>query len=246
MERRAAYPTDTQHMVNLSGYVWAARQLGPLEQRSILDLSCGTGYGADYLGSRAGRIVGIDYAPDVVAKSRADYLRPNVAFLAMDGCALGFCDASFDCIVSQDTIEHIQDDHRFVSEVTRVLKPNGVLIIFTPHGKGRDVTPSDPFHIREYTLDEFRALLAPHFSTIQWYGRRQGHRLKTVERSMDTVRNLDPAGLRSCVPRPIRHWLGSVISRLQGGPALQDIVPDDIEYREGIADDTNLIGICIK
>ncbi|TKB63081.1 MAG: hypothetical protein E8D48_07315 [Nitrospira sp.] len=63
---------------------------------------------------------------------------------------------------------------------------------------------------------------------------------------MDTVRNLDPAGLRNCVPRPIRHWLGSVISRLQGGPALQDIVPDDIEYREGIADDTNLIGICIK
>lgn len=246
MERRAAYPTDTQHMVNLSGYVWAARQLGPLEQRSILDLSCGTGYGADYLGSGAGRIVGIDCASDVVAKSRADYPRPNVAFLAMDGCALGFRDASFDCIVSQDTIEHIQDDQRFVSELTRVLKLNGMLIIFTPHGKGRGVIPDDPYHVREYTHEEFKALLAPHFSTIRWYGRRQGHRLKTVERSMDTVRNLDPAGLRKCVPRPIRHWLGSMISRVQGGPALQDIVPDDIEYCEGVADDTNLIGVCIK
>ena len=246
MERRAPYPTDTQHMVNLSGYVWAAHQLAPLEQRAILDLSCGTGYGADYLGSGAGRIVGIDRASDVVAKSRADYPRPNVAFLAMDGCALGFRDASFDCIVSQDTIEHIQDDQRFVSELTRVLKPNGVLIIFTPHGKGRGVIPNDPYHVREYTHEEFKALLAPHFSTIRWYGRRQGHRLKTVERSMDTVRNLDPAGLRNCVPRPIRHWLGSVISRVQGGPALQDIVPDDIEYCEGVADDTNLIGVCIK
>jgi len=246
VERRAAYPTDTQHMVNLSGYVWAAHQLGPLEQRSILDLSCGTGYGADYLGSGAGRIVGIDCASDVVAKSRADYPRPNVAFLAMDGCALGFRDASFDCIVSQDTIEHIQDDQRFVSELTRVLKPNGMLIIFTPHGKGRGVIPDDPYHVREYTHEEFKALLAPHFSTIRWYGRRQGHRLKTVERSMDTVRNLDPAGLRNCVPRPIRHWLGSIISRVQGGPALQDIVPDDIEYCEGVAGDTNLIGVCIK
>jgi|APDOM4702015023_1054809.scaffolds.fasta_scaffold10655_1 SAM-dependent methyltransferase len=246
MERRAAYRTDTQHMVNLSGYVWAARQLGPLEQRYILDLSCGTGYGTDYLGACAERIVGIDCAPDVVAKSRADYPRLNVTFLAMDGCALGFRDASFDCIVSQDTIEHIQDDQRFVSELTRVLKPNGMLIIFTPHGKGRGEIPNDPYHVREYTHEEFKALLGPHFSTIRWYGRRQGHRLKTVERSMDTVRNLDPAGLRNCVPRPIRHWLGSVISRVQGGPALQDIVPDDIEYCEGVADDTNLIGVCIK
>ncbi len=246
MERRAACPTDTQHVVNLSGYVWAARQLGPLEQRCVLDLSCGTGYGSDYLAAGAGRIVGIDCVPNVVAKSRADYPRSNVAFLTMDACALAFQGASFDCIVSQDTIEHVQDDRRFVSELTRVLKPNGVLIIFTPHGKGRGIPPTDPYHIREYTPDEFKALLQPHFSTIRWYGRRQGHRLKTVERSMDTVRNLDPAGFRNCVPRPIRHWLGSVISRVLGGPALHEIVPDDIEYREGVTDDTNLIGICIK
>jgi len=246
MERRAAYPTDTQHVVNLSGYVWAARQLAPLEQRCVLDLSCGTGYGSDYLGATAGRIVGIDCALDVVAKSRTDYPRSNVAFLAMDACALAFREASFDCIVSQDTIEHVQDDRRFVSELTRVLKPNGVLVIFTPHGKGRDIPPMDPYHVREYTLDEFRALLQPHFSTIRWYGRRQGHRLKTIERSMDIVRDWDPAGFRNCVPRPLRHWIGSVISRAQGGPTLHEIIPDDIEYREGVADDTNLIGVCIK
>lgn len=246
MERRAACPTDTQHVVNLSGYVWAARQLGSLEQRCVLDLSCGTGYGSDYLGARAGRIIGIDCAPGVVAKSRAAYPRSNVAFLAMDACALAFRDASFDCIVSQDTIEHIQDDRLFVSELTRVLKKNGVLVIFTPHGKGRGIPPTDPYHIREYTSDEFKNLLQPHFSTIRWYGRRQGHRLKTIERSMDTLRNFDPAGFRNCVPRPIRHWIGSVISRVQGGPTLYEIIPDDIEYREGVADDTNLIGVCIK
>src|SRR4051794_640591 len=117
MERREAYPTDTQHLVNVSGYVWAAQQLGSLAQRHILDLSCGTGYGSDYLGRCGGLIVGIDCAPDVVAKSRAQYPRANVSFLAMDGCALAFQDHAFDCIVSQDTIEHIQDDHRFVSEL---------------------------------------------------------------------------------------------------------------------------------
>jgi SAM-dependent methyltransferase len=232
--------------VNLSGYVWAAQQLGSLEQRRVLDLSSGTGYGADYLGSCAGRIVGIDCASDIVAKSRADYPRDNVSFIAMDGCTLGFRDASFDCIVSQDTIEHIQDDYRFVAELARVLKPTGTLVIFTPHGKGRGVTPEDPYHVREYTQEEFQALLTPHFSTVQWYGRRQGSRLKTAERSMDVVRRFDPGGIRNLVPRPIRHWIGSLISRLRGGPALRDIVPADIEYSRGVAEDTNLIGVCIK
>ncbi len=233
-------------MVNLSGYVWASHQVGSVEQRRILDLSCGTGYGADYLGTHAKRIIGIDCAPDVVAKSRVDYPRGNVDFLAMDGCALGFCDESFDCIVSQDTIEHIQDDRRFVAELTRVLKRHGLLIIFTPHGKGRGIIPEDPHHVREYTAEEFNALLSPYFAAIRWYGRRQGQRLKTVERAMDRVRQWDPSGFRSCVPRPIRHWIGSLISRWQGGPSLDEIVPADIEYSEGIAEDTNLIGVCVK
>lgn len=246
MERREAYPTDTQHIVNLSGYVWAARQLEPLDDRLVLDLSCGTGYGSDYLGGRARRVVGVDCAPEVVARSRAKYPRANVAFLAMDGCALAFRDASFDCVVSQDTIEHIHDDRRFVAEIARVLKPAGSLVIFTPHGKGRGVKPEDPFHVREYAPEEFQALLAPHFSSIRWYGRRQGGRLRAVERSMDAVRRFDPGGLRNLVPRPVRHWLGSLVSRMQGGPPLRDIVPDDIEYSQGVAGDTNLIGICTK
>lgn len=246
MERRAAYPTDTQHIVNLSGYVWAARQLGAVRRSRILDLSCGTGYGADYLGTCADRIVAIDCVPEVVTMSRSNYPRSNVHFLAMDGCALGFRDDSFDCIVSQDTIEHISDDARFVAELTRVLRVRGTLIIFTPHGKGKGIVPSDPYHIREYTAQEFQELLAPHFSTIRWYGRRQGHRLKTAERSMDNVRTLDPLGLRTCVPRSVRHWIGSLVSRLHGGPALGDLVPADIEYTEGIAEDTNLIGVCVK
>jgi SAM-dependent methyltransferase len=246
VERRDACPTDTQHAVNLSGYVWAAGRLAPLTRRRILDLSCGTGYGTDYLGSCAGHSVGIDCAIDIVAAGRARYPRANVSFVAMDGCALAFPDRTFDGIVSQDTIEHIQDDRRFVAELARVLKPDGALVIFTPHGKGRGVTPADPFHVREYTQDEFQALLTPYFSTIRWYGRRQGDRLKMAERSMDLVRRFDPAGLRNLVPRAIRHRIGSWLSRLRGGPALHEIGPADIEYRDGVAADTNLIGVCTR
>lgn len=246
MERREAYPTDTQHIVNLSGYVWTARQVRQLDQLRVLDLACGTGYGSDYLSGMAGRVIGVDCALDVIARNRARNSRPNVSFLAMDGCAIGFRDESFDCIVSQDTIEHVMDDRRFVAEVARVLRKTGTLVIFTPHGKGAAYKPEDPYHVREYTQEEFRAILAPHFSTIRWFGRRQGARLKAAERSMDAVRRFDPGGLRNLIPRSVRHWLGSLISRLQGGPSLREIQPEDIEYLEGVASDTNLIGICVK
>jgi ubiquinone/menaquinone biosynthesis C-methylase UbiE len=246
MERREAYPTDTQHIVNLSGYVWAARQIAQLDRLRVLDLACGTGYGSDYLSGKAGRIVGVDCAPAVVARNRARYGQSGASFLAMDGCALGFCDESFDCIMSQDTIEHIMDDHRFIAEAARVLRKSGTLIIFTPHGKGRAFKPEDPYHVREYNQEEFREVLAPYFSIIRWFGRRQGARLKAVERSMDGVRRFDPGGVRNLVPRSIRHKLGGLVSRFQGGPTLGAITPEDIEYAEGVADDTNLIGICMK
>jgi ubiquinone/menaquinone biosynthesis C-methylase UbiE len=246
MERRDAYPTDTQHIVNLSGYVWAARQVSQLDRLHVLDLACGTGYGSDYLSGKAGRVVGVDCAPEIVARDRALYGHSGASFLTMDGCALGFRDESFDCILSQDTIEHIRDDRQFVAEVARVLRRTGTLIIFTPHGKGVAYAPEDPYHVREYSHEEFRDILSPYFSTIRWFGRRQGARLKAVERSMDSVRQFDPGGIRAVIPRPIRHWLGGLVSQLHGGPALGAITPEDIEYEEGVASDTNLIGICTK
>ncbi|MGH7255101.1 MAG: class I SAM-dependent methyltransferase [Nitrospirales bacterium] len=246
MERREAYPTDTQHIVNLSGYVWAADQLGDLGKLRVLDIACGTGYGTHYLGTRARQVVGVDVAPVVVARNRVRYRTERVQFLVMDGTALGFRSAVFDAIISQDTIEHIQEDRRFVDEVVRVLRPGGTLVLFTPHGKVRGRRPDDPYHVREYVPAELAALLAPHFHSIRWFGRRQGDRLKAVEQHMDQVRQWDPLGVRRLIPRRVRHWLGSVVSRAQGGVELADLVPEDIEYGEGIHADTNLIAFCLK
>ncbi len=246
MERREAYPTDTQHIVNLSGYVWAATQLPGIDQMRVLDIACGTGYGSDYLAGVARRVVGIDLEPAVVARCRLRYPNARAQFNAMDGTALAFRSETFDAIVSQDTIEHVQDDHRFVTELSRVLRKGGTLVLFTPHGKERGRRPEDPYHIREYMPDELRDLLMPHFSMIRWYGRRQGARLKTVEGHLDAVRRWDPFALRRVVPRRLRHWIGSLVSRLQGGTSLRKILPKDIEYGEGIQEDTNLIAVCRK
>ncbi|HKZ00868.1 MAG TPA: methyltransferase domain-containing protein, partial [Pyrinomonadaceae bacterium] len=42
--------------------------------------------------------------------------------------------AAFDCVVSVEVLEHVEEDHLFVKEVYRVLKPGGVFLMTTPNG----------------------------------------------------------------------------------------------------------------
>ena len=246
LERREAYPTDTQHVVNLSGYIWAASWLREIGRLRILDVACGSGYGTDYLATRAGEVVGADIVSSVVAQCRVRYPNPRASFVVMDGIALGLRSETFDAIISQDTIEHVHQDRRFVEELVRVLRPGGILVLFTAQGKERGCRPDNPYHEREYVPNEFQGLLAPYFHSIRWFGRRQGARLKAVERHMERVRRWDVCGIWRIVPRRLRHWMGGLVSRAQGGVALNEITPEDIEYVEGLREDTNLIALCTK
>lgn len=78
--------------------------------------------------ARARRVVGVDL-------SHAD-LRANAdihdAALG-DGERLPFADQSFECILSVDAVEHMQQPTAFFGEVARCLKPGGVAIICTPN-----------------------------------------------------------------------------------------------------------------
>ena len=42
-------------------------------------------------------------------------------------------EASFDCVLLLDVMEHLSDHHRAIAEVCRILKEGGVLIVFTPN-----------------------------------------------------------------------------------------------------------------
>ena len=141
----------------------------------VLDVACGEGYGSALLASRAARVIGADIAPSAVEHAREQYAdRANLEFQQADCAALPFAEASFDAVVSFETIEHIAAHEAFLDEIRRVLRPDGLLILSCPnkaeYTDRRGVT--NEFHVRELYRPELEQLVAARFPHALWYGQR--------------------------------------------------------------------------
>jgi SAM-dependent methyltransferase len=164
----------------------------PLHSKKILDIGCGYGNVTKFFEKKGDIIVGLDlgglfYRP---------YISKNLSFLKSDALHIPFRDDTFDCVISLDVIEHIDDDLSFVREVNRVLKPEGLAIVETPNRRrlsvrilsflkngsqtfpksyGHDEVLGDIIHIREYDKLELEKLLnLANFTEIDvsghWFG----------------------------------------------------------------------------
>jgi len=101
--------------------------------RQVLDLGCGTGYGAHYLASYGARqVVAVDVDPVALDYARQAYDHPRVEYQRCDGQRLPYADASFDFVFSSQAIEHVPDPEAFLREINRLLKQNGACLIITP------------------------------------------------------------------------------------------------------------------
>jgi ubiquinone/menaquinone biosynthesis C-methylase UbiE len=102
---------------------------------TVLDLGCGAGeFSAALLGAGAAPIA-VDVAGE--ALRRAAGRVPGLdARLWRDGEPLPLDDASVDAVWAGDVIEHVVDVAPWLSEVRRVLRPRGTLLLTTPdHGR---------------------------------------------------------------------------------------------------------------
>lgn len=111
--------------------------------------------------------------------------------------------AGFDCIVCMHVIEHIADDFGLLREIHRMLRPGGKLIIATPNKKKSLST--NPFHVREYTADEFKNLMGYCFRPEQALGIYGNDKVMAYyEKNRKSTRFLlhfDPFGLIGMLPR---------------------------------------------
>ena len=97
--------------------------VGAKPKLNALDLCCGQGNLSEGLTRRGCKVVGIDFSPAMLAHAR-DRAR-NAVFIEGDAQDLPFGDAQFDVVVSNLGICHVPDQPRALSEVRRVLRPNG-------------------------------------------------------------------------------------------------------------------------
>ncbi len=133
----------------------------------LLELGCGEGRGVELLAPIATSFTAIDKIGEVVdhlARKFPDHTFKKGSFPPLDGAESN----SFDTVVSFQVIEHIKDDRKFLEEIWRVLKPGGKAIITTPNIK-KSLT-RNPWHIREYTADELKALVSFVFDEMELSG----------------------------------------------------------------------------
>jgi len=143
--------------------------------RRVLDVACGEGYGAALLARGASRVTGVDLSAEAVAHARGAYGGvANLEFVEASCTRLPFPDASFDLVVSFETLEHIAEQAPFLDEVARVLAPEGLLLLSCPNKLeySDKRNHANEFHVKELYREELDALVASRFPAIAWYGQR--------------------------------------------------------------------------
>ncbi len=140
--------------------------------KTVLDIAAGEGYGSALLARSAAAVVGVDLDPEAVTRARVKYPQNNLTFqcgsaesIPIPGCHL------FDVIVSFETIEHLTADsqQRFATEIKRLLKPDGLLLMSTPDRLiyTEKNQHQNPFHLQEFSTEEFAAFLGSYFSDVR-------------------------------------------------------------------------------
>ena len=98
----------------------------------VLDAACGTGAFACGVAGRAGFVAACDYAPKMVGRAARKAARlgfDNVACGTGDITSLDFADDCFDVAIAANVLHLLEDPQRAVSELVRVTRPGGVIII---------------------------------------------------------------------------------------------------------------------
>ena len=110
----------------------AKKHLGPVRGLKVLEVGCGLGAFSKYLVDAGAEVTAADFSPAAV-RLTTELLHERASTVVADVQQLPFVDASFDLVVSLDTLEHVPNPNRGLAELVRVTRPRGRLIITTPN-----------------------------------------------------------------------------------------------------------------
>jgi demethylmenaquinone methyltransferase/2-methoxy-6-polyprenyl-1,4-benzoquinol methylase len=192
--------------------VWRRRAIAAANVRDrdvVLDICCGTG---DMIRAFAAhdpppqRLIGVDFAPRMLAHGIYDGVTTPVQLLCADGLRLPLGDAAVDVISCAFGVRNFADLGAGLREMFRVLRPGGRVVIL------------------EFALPENRLLrwayrsycerVLPHLAALILRDKAQAYRylpssIRTFERRGALTRRLEQAGFANVTARPMN--LGGVV-----------------------------------
>ncbi len=157
--------TDGSDNIVIQRSILAYYRAAELVGGRVLEIGTGSGYGVELIAPHAEGFVTIDKTPTRADLSGYD----NVTFMQMKVPPMReIASSSFDWVITFQVIEHIKQDIEFLREIHRVLRPGGRLVITTPN-RTMSLT-RNPWHVREYTVDQFSNLLSSIFDEVELQG----------------------------------------------------------------------------
>jgi methionine biosynthesis protein MetW len=102
------------------------------EKARVLDIGCGDGEFTRQVANKTGsdKIYGVEISPQYAERARQNGI--NVVMADID-FGLPFEDTSFDIVVSNQVIEHVNSTDNFIRECHRILRKEGICICSTPN-----------------------------------------------------------------------------------------------------------------
>jgi len=184
----------------------------------ILDVGCGTGgmaRGLALLTGSAGRVVAVDLSDTMLEEARArSESFANLEFVKADVHQLPFADASFDRCHARNVFEVVDDPAQALGEMTRVLRPGGVIVIPAPDYGSLAIDGSD----RPLT----RAILN-YIADVEsngWVGRQLPYLF--AQAGLTEIQIDVRAAICNDFQYFFEHWLGSCIGRAMAAGVLTE------------------------
>lgn len=118
---------------------YLGRLIGGHPRPRVLDLACGSGPFALAWAERGAAVVGIDFDHDLLSAGRARWRAAHPApgaltepvWAAADGGRLPIADGAVDVVYCNSLLEHVPDWRTVLAEMSRVLRPGGLAVVYT-------------------------------------------------------------------------------------------------------------------
>jgi 2-polyprenyl-3-methyl-5-hydroxy-6-metoxy-1,4-benzoquinol methylase len=180
----------------------------------VVDMACGEGYGTNVLARSAASVVGVDANPEAHEHARLRYDGANIRFARDLVETFG---EPADAVVFLQTIEHVRNPDEVLehfkslvadsaSPAVYVSTPN--LLTLAPEGAEKS---ENPWHIKEYRAQEFRALCEAHFGHVEVYGLFHARKLAVHELALKRLR-WDDVHAKLRITKRFYDWFTPAIS----------------------------------